>query len=172
MSFWIHAFCNQSTADITVADLRKGIEQRLELLTYLFCPEDEEDPEEVLQRLRIEDHSKEQGFQEFRLFYKKNRSSFIRVDRHDRAGIDELDEEVLADRSEPEILELRKKLELATDDVTFCLKSDDVEAMGFPIAIAAAALFVDRKGGVIQSGNYTWMTPSGNEVEVLCELEE
>ena len=28
-----------------------------------------------------------------------------------------------------------------TEDVSFCLKSDDVDGMGFPIAIAAAVLF-------------------------------
>ena len=48
MSFWIHAYCNNSVASVTSQELATGISERLASLTYLFCPEKEEDPAEVI----------------------------------------------------------------------------------------------------------------------------
>jgi hypothetical protein len=39
MSFWVHAYCNESVASVTPKELADGIAERLKLLTYLFCPE-------------------------------------------------------------------------------------------------------------------------------------
>jgi hypothetical protein len=38
MSFWVHAYCNESVASVTPEELSDGIAERLKLLTYLFCP--------------------------------------------------------------------------------------------------------------------------------------
>ncbi len=43
--------------------------------------------------------------------------------------------------------------------------------MGFPLSIAAAAYLVQKAGGLIQSGHYSWMVPSGREVRILAEIE-
>ena len=58
MSFWVHAYCNESVASVTPKDLADGIAERLKLLTYLFCPAEEEEPSDILARQRIEDKSR------------------------------------------------------------------------------------------------------------------
>jgi hypothetical protein len=59
----------------------------------------------------------------------------------------------------------------AKEDVSFSLKAHDVEAMGFPLSIAAASYLVQKAGGLIRSGSYSWMVPSGKEVRILAEFE-
>ena len=65
---------------------------------------------------------------------------------------------------------VRDLLASATEDVTFSLTAEDVDGMGFPLAIAAARYLVKRAGGVILSGRYSWMVPSrGKDVDILAE---
>ena len=45
MSIWVRVFCQESVAGVTPEQMRAGIAKRLRLLTYLFCPEDEEVPD-------------------------------------------------------------------------------------------------------------------------------
>jgi hypothetical protein len=171
MSFWIHAYCNESVAAVTPDNLLDGIRRRLALLTYLFCPEHEEDPDEVLARLRIEDHSGADSFQEFRMYYRADSPTFINIHRGGRGGVVELEQIVLAHRPEPGIADIARRMRDVTEDVAFCLKSPDVQGMGFPLSIAAAACLVEKKGGLIQSGTYSWMIPSGNEVKIILEFD-
>lgn len=171
MSFWVHAFCNESVASVTPKELADGIAERLTLLTYLFCPAEKEEPSDVLARLRIEDKSTDGTFRVFLMHYRADSPVFIRIDRSDRGANDELDQEVLSQRKEPAVAKVRQMLDKATEDVSFCLKAHDIEAMGFPLSIAAAAYLVQRAGGLIQSGSYSWMVPSGREVEVIAEIE-
>jgi hypothetical protein len=105
------------------------------------------------------------------MHYRADSPVFIRIDRTDRGGIDELDQEVLALGTEPALAKVRQMLANATEDVSFCLKAHDVEAMGFPLSIAAAAYLVQKAGGLIQSGSYSWMVPSGREVQIVAEIE-
>ena len=171
MSFWIHAYCNQSVASVTPAELAEGIGARLSLLTYLFCPAEEEEPDDVLARLKIEDQSTDGTFRVFLMRYRADSPTFIRIERTDRAGLEELDREVLSHRPEPAVARVRAMLADATEDVTFCLKAHDVDAMGFPLAIAAAAFLTQKAGGLIQSGSYSWMIPHGREVQRIAEIE-
>jgi hypothetical protein len=173
MSFWIHAYCNGSVASVTPRELADGIAERLSLLRSLFCPAKEEEPDEVLARLRIDDRSDDGTFQVFLMHYRKDSPHCIRINRSaDHGGIDELEQEVLSTREEPEVARVRVMLKDVRENVSFCLKADDVEAMGFPLAIAAAAYLVNRAGGgVIQSGWYSWMVPRGREVEIIAEIE-
>jgi hypothetical protein len=172
MSFWVHAYCNNSVASVTPKELAGGIAERLKLLTYLFCPAEEEDPDEVLARLRIDDASTDGSFQAFLMHYRTDTPVFIRIDRTaDRGAAEELDQEVLAHRTEPEVVQVRSMLRHVNEHVAFCLKAHDVEAMGFPLSIAAAAYLVQKAGGVIQSGSYSWMIPRGREVSIIAECD-
>src|SRR5262249_20309324 len=145
MSFWIHAYCNDSVASVTPKELATGIAERLKLLTYLFCPAEEEEPHEVLARLKIEDNSTDGTFQVFQMHYRTDTPVFISIDRiPGRGGIEELDQEVLAHRDGPSIARVRGMLANVKEDVLFCLKAHDVEAMGFPLSIAAAAYLVQK----------------------------
>lgn len=170
MSFWVHAFCNESVESVTPDELITGIARRLKLLTYLFCPDDEEDPEAVLSRVRIENPSGDPFFGLYQLRYRSNSGGFIPIGRNGRGAILELDEE-LAHRREPGVQRIREMLREASDHVTFSLRSSDVSGMGFPLCIAAAAYLVELKGGVIQSGTYSWMAPHGNEVRTILEIQ-
>jgi len=67
---------------------------------------------------------------------------------------------------------VRELLLGTTERVTFFLTGQDVEGMGFPLAIAAASYLVQTAGGVIQSGNGSWMIPDGKEVTILGEWPE
>jgi hypothetical protein len=157
---------------VTPKELASGIAERLSLLTYLFCPAEEEEPSDVLARLKIEDKSTDGTFQVFLMHYRRDSPVFIRIDRTPhRGGIEELDQEVLAHRRGPSIERVRGMLAKVKEDVSFCLKAHDVEAMGFPLSIAAAAYLVQKAGGLIQSGTYSWMVPSGREVEIIEEFE-
>jgi hypothetical protein len=172
MSFWIHAFCHQTVASVSTQELASGIAESLSLITYKFCPEKEEDPEEVLARLKIEDMSGRGSFEVFRLHYRADSPLFIRMDRHsNRASIEEMDHELLAKRPEHEMAPVRDLLAKATEDVSFSLSLEDVRGMGFPLAIAAARHLVNKAGGLILSGRYSWMVPKGKEVKILTEFE-
>ena len=171
MSFWIHAFCHQSVATVTPDDLKAGIAKRLKLLTYLFCPEDEEDPDQVLSRLRIENRSADNSFGEFLLYYRQDSAAFIHVGRYGPEAVDELEESLQSRRDAKGIGQIRQMLAGVKEDVSFDLKASDARGMGFPLAIAGAAYLVEQAGGLIQSGTYTWMVPDGAEVRILLELK-
>src|SRR5262245_5942992 len=86
MSFWVCAYCNESVASITPRQLREGIGKRLHLLTYLFCPPNEEDPDSVLRRLRIENSGTANAeFQTYLMYYQEDSPLFIRIDRQVKA---------------------------------------------------------------------------------------
>jgi hypothetical protein len=50
-------------------------------------------------------------------------------------------------------------------------QESDVDAMGFPLSIAAASYLVQKTGGLNQSGSYSWMVPDGKEVRVIAKIE-
>jgi hypothetical protein len=172
MSFWICAYCNESVASVTPQELAEGIAKRLSLLTYLFCPKDEEEPDEVLARLRIESKSTDGTFRVFLMHYRKDSPVFIRIDRVDdpQGDIEEV-QEALSERTEPEVAAISQMLGKAKELVSFCLKAHDMEAMGFPLSIAAAAYLVQKAGGLIQSGSYSFMVPTGRDVQFLAEID-
>jgi hypothetical protein len=170
MAFWVHAFCKESVADVTPAFLREGIAKRLPLLTALFCPEREEPPKVVLERLRIEDRSKTPGAFETYLLHHRTDGLFINASRHGRGAIDELESDILPRLRGKGLDRVKELLADAREDVGFALTASDIDGMGFPLAIAAAATLVARAGGVIQSGSYSWMLPAGNEVSIVCEV--
>ena len=92
MSFWVQALCNKSVGSETADSLKQGIAQRLKVLTYLFCPDEEEDPDAVLKRLDITSKSQDGVFRNYLMRYRTG-SSFIRIDRHNRSAVEELEQE-------------------------------------------------------------------------------
>jgi hypothetical protein len=163
LSFWVHAFCKKSIADVTADELREGIAERLELLTYLFCPDDEEPPKKVIARLRVERRSPKTF-----LIHLNKSGPFINATRHGRDAIEEVEAILPRFGKLDGLPKVKKLLASATEDMSFDLKASHVRGMGFPVAIAAAATLVARADGVIQSGTYSWMVPSGREVDLFC----
>jgi len=175
MAFWVTAYCHRSVAAVTPAELRDGIAARLRSLTYLFCPEDEEDPDAVLARLRITAPVAGDSFQRYELRYRPGPVGLVLAERYpDRGSADEVDADVLAPRAgagETDVSPVRDLLADVTETVSMGLKAHDVRGMGFPLAVAAAATLVERAGGVIRSGSYSWMVPDGRDVRILAEYE-
>jgi hypothetical protein len=150
MSFWIHALCESTVASVTPEDLRAGIGERLETLTYLFCPENEEDPEDVLASIDIVRLPDNGTFERFGVKYGVEKRGYVSVDRNDRATADTIQREVLPylEAVPPSLGSFRAsdislRLLHVTEDVSFCLKARDLDGMGFPLAIAGAAYLVD-----------------------------
>lgn len=165
MSFWVHAFCNKTVTDVTADELRDGIAKRLEMLTLLFCPDDEEPVEKVLAALRVETPNRKTF-----LIHTSKSGPFINATLYERDAIEEVEARLPALGRKDGLAKLRKMLVAAKEDVSFDLKASHVSGMGFPVAIAAAAALVERRGGVIQSGTFSWMVPAGREVKIVAEV--
>jgi hypothetical protein len=167
MSSWVRVFVG-NPVDLTPDSLRGGIAHRLELLTYLFCPEDEEDPEDVLSRLTIQSVSTKSGDLAYALRYRAGSGHFIRLDRTtDPLAIEgEISEflELLENRTEPEASRVRSALQSVRETYALDLKASDLNSMGWPLAIAAAAFLADEGAGIIQADGSGWMLPHGREV--------
>lgn len=153
---------------LTVDSLRAGIERRLELLTYLFCPDDEIEPAVLLKQLRIEETS--DGTLIIR--WRPRMRYPIRVYRFG----EELEEQlemasfVLDSYPAKSIKTPLRIIESAVDGVGFW-QGYDRDDMGWPVVIAAASTLVDQAGGAIVSGEYGWLVPHGNEVRWILDPE-
>jgi len=145
----------------------------LALLTYLFCPEEEEDPDVVLERLRIDDISKPNGTLVWLLRYRENDDGFIRLERwQDPAMVlGEVQElaEVLEGRAGEGVDAVRSVLCNAKESAALALSVRDLDSMGWPLAIAAAAHFAETGRGLLQADGSGWMRPDGHEVSWVVE---
>ena len=78
----------------------------------------------------------------------------------------------LARMRRPEARWVKELLRGATESVGFSLKVIHHTGIGFPLALAAVATLVNFAGGVIRSGDSSWMVPSGNEVDIILEYDQ
>jgi len=168
MSIWIRSFLASPLGPLDPAVFQAGIEERLGLLTYLFCPEDEEEPEVVIDRLRVEAVDQDN----VRIFYRSEPERFLPVERWsgDRAA-EEVQEELerLSDYPSADADKVRELVRNAVETVAFELKLSDAQGMGWPTAIAAAAKIVEIAGGVVSADDSGWMVPAGKEVSFLLD---
>ena len=81
MSFWVHAWCKATVADVTPSNLSAGIAERLSELTRFFLVDSPASPQDVLEQLRIEDLSNDGTFREFKMHYRPDSSTFIHIRR-------------------------------------------------------------------------------------------
>jgi hypothetical protein len=146
--------------------IHAGIKKRLALLTYLFCPDEEEEPELVLRRLRIEavrENELKIRWRE-RMRYPTRLYRFGAELARQIAGVNfGLQSLSKSKRRRPEQI-----LHSAIDGAGF-LQSYDRGNMGWPVVIAAAAALVEQAGGVIVTNGSGWFIPSGNEVKRILD---
>jgi hypothetical protein len=138
------------------------------VVTYLFCPDEEEEPEDVLARLRVDAENSDN----LRIFYREEADRYIPVERYSGDRAEEEVEEAIEDLErypDQDAQRVRESLSGIVETIGFELKYSDVEGMGVPVAVAAAAKLVDLFGGIISADDYGWMVPSGNEVEIILE---
>ncbi|PQO34626.1 hypothetical protein DTL21_14050 [Bremerella cremea] len=168
MSIWVRAYLHQPSGTQVAELLSQGIAQRLPLLTFLFSPEAEEEPEDVLERLRVQPD----GDKDWEIYYRDDPDWFLPVERFTgEAAQEEIEEalEELEDYSHLETEPVREFLAGVVETIGFELKLSDAEGMGTPVAIAAATKLVETFGGIVSADGYGWMLPSGNEVDVIME---
>ncbi len=171
MSIWIRAVCTPRV-QLDEAGLQSAIAKRLKWLTYLFCPEEEEEPDDVLARLRVEKYEGSRG-PIFNLHYRTD-TGFISCDSYlDADAQEEVEElrEFIEERQGPDAEKVRAVLSKAVQTVGFELKASDARSMGWPLAIAAAAWIAEEGAGLLQADGQGWMAPSGSEVEMLLGEE-
>lgn len=163
----ICVFSPRLITSLTEPLLHAGIEQRLPLLTYLFCPEDELPPESVLAQLRIETNAAD----ELKLRWKPRMRYPVRAYKFGEELAQQKQMATFALRSYPEDVAARHRavIDSADDGVGF-FQGYDRDDMGWPLVIAAACALVDQAGGVIVTNGYGWFVPSGNEVKCVLEL--
>jgi hypothetical protein len=171
----IVVFVRTPLGELDPALVAKGLHERLTLLTYLFCPEHEEPPNDVLKRTRIESL----GDDSLTIRWRPARSRFpLRVDlvkgRRLRSrtidrlaalqrGVDS------GDYSDAQTRRVRNALAQAAECVGFFLSPVDRRGMGWPVAIAAAAKLAYVGDGVIGTNDSGWMVPDGNEVSWILQ---
>jgi hypothetical protein len=166
----IVVFVRTHLGKLDPALVAKGVHERLTLLTYLFCPEQEEPPDKVLKRTRIESS----GDDSLTIRWRPARSRFpLRVDLVKGPRFRSRTINTLAalqrgvecgDYSDAQAGPVRNVLAQAIECVGFFLSPVDRRGMGWPVAIAAAAKLAEVGNAVIGTNGSGWMVPHGNEV--------
>jgi hypothetical protein len=172
MSIWVRAFCRKSVATATPVAMRDGIAMRWRPMIFLLSPEAEEEPGDVLARLRIEDHSGGEGFRLFHLVYRVGGDRFIRAERwSDEAARQEVEEcrEDLIDREELEVEAVTALLDDCLEAVGFELKMSDAQGMGMPVAVSAAVWVAEIGDGIVHAEGYGWLLPQGNAAVLMLD---
>jgi hypothetical protein len=171
MSIWVRAFCRKSVAKATPEAMRDGIAQRWASMIFLISTEDDDEPDAVLDRLRIEDHSGGE-FRLCHLLYRESSAHFLRAERWtgpaSRLEVEESLEE-LRDREEPAVETVLTILAETVETVGFELSLRDAKRMGFPLAIAAAVWLAEIGNGIAHAEGYGWLLPEGNAALLVLE---
>jgi hypothetical protein len=169
MSLWVTAFCRKSVAGVQPEEMHAAIAARLEELTLLILPENEEEPDELLKRLRVEDDSNRNEFQNFAIYYRKDDRPIpaCRWEREQarNEGLEWL--EKFADGNEPEAELIRAVLANVTDSVAIELKLSDIQGMGWPVAIGAAVWLAEIGEGVVHATDCGWFVPDNGGARLL-----
>ncbi len=173
MSLWLEVFCQQRLGKIEPEAMLEGIGKRLELLTYLYCPDDEEEPEVVLKRIKIRSDPKVPRV--LYLHARKEPEKFIRIDYGPvSAGYEVVQEKLerlarLPDQANPDLQRVQEFLKATQEAVGFQLLFSDMDTMGWPVAVAAAAWIAERGNGIMRSDSGEWMLPSEREVAYIFD---
>ena len=171
MSIRLRAVARTTLAAVTPELLHGAITQRLEALTALYRPHDDEPPRQILARLRVEREGKE-PFSVWRIYYSAD-GSYVRVQRWVgpawEADRRELFEEV-EKLDDPSAQQVRALLTDAKESVGFDLEAADARGMGWPVTMAAAAGLARASGGLIRALGEGWLEPKGNEVGSVIEI--
>jgi hypothetical protein len=166
MSLRIRALCPSSIAAVTAETLCNGIAERLPVLAAYYG---EDGAEATIARLRADDA----GDGAWILRYAEGPSRSLRIERWTEPG--RVAGEVagmralLSDCDEDGVEDVRALLDDVKEVVGIEIEMSDVEGIGWAVAIAAAACFAARGGGLIQAENEGWMAPDGRGVEQVLD---
>jgi hypothetical protein len=132
-------YCRKHVGQINPADLTVAIKDRLEDFSDLFA---QEDPDDVLARLRIEEVPSESYSQTLHLHYLEDGPPIVisRVGNQEivTGEVQEYLEDRFKDREGGEESLVREHLAKTVEIVHFCLKQRHADGMGMPLVYAAA----------------------------------
>lgn len=162
----VRVFSPKRISALTVDILQAGIERRLAILTYLFCPEEEIEPTIILNQLRIENAQDGQ----LQIRWRPRMRYPPRGYRFGEELKDQLQMASYGLRSYPAetVAEARRIIDAAVDGVGF-IQGYTRDNMGWPVVMAAAATIVEQAGGAIVTNGYGWFVPAGNEVQLFFD---
>ncbi len=169
MSIWVSLYCQERIGRIGPSDLATGIVDRLDCFSYLFT---QEDPKEVVTRLRVNEIQEDDDFQLLHLHYLEDGPPIVidRIDNQDRVSgqVKEYPEEFFQDRDGNKERLVRKHLERTVEMFHFCLKQRHADGMGTPLVYAAAAWLGGQGNGLLRVDDQGWMKLDVGEWFILC----
>lgn len=174
VSPWIRTVSRTTLAAVTPELLYQGIESRLAAMAARYCPDDEESPQQVLARLKIEriEPDNKEPFGAWQLHYASSGRP-VRVERMVGKGW-EIDRRALFDevgKGDDEVgKRLRALLTDAKESVGFELSPSDLRGMGLPVCIAAAAALAKAGDGLLRVEGDGWLEPKGKDVEPVMSF--
>jgi hypothetical protein len=174
MSSMIFVFAPTSLAWVIPEALVAGVGERLALLTYLYCPESEERPDDVCKRLRVTMQG-EGAFDTWLLRYGRVHNAQMRIHRvarespatpFRRSGAEDVAYMASLRRDlEPRAgTEVRRVLDSAHDVVTIAMTARAAQRMAWPVGVAAAAWLAARGDGLLHAPGSGWLAPTPKEV--------
>ena len=171
MGIWVNVFCRTPVDALRPADLVRGIERRLAVMTYLLRPAEEEEPAAVARRLDVESMSPGEPLRLLKIRYQVDRDRALVAERWTDPGLVAEDVQDLLGKIEASretaARSIRDHLRGAVETVGIELKAGDARGMGWPVAISAAAEIAERGDGIIHAEGLGWVLPSGNEVDMV-----
>jgi hypothetical protein len=169
MSIWASLYCQDRVGRINPPELVAAIKDRLDLFSDLFA---QEDPKEVLSRLRVDEFRGNEDSQLLHLHYLEDGPPIVidRIGNLDEVSgmVKEYLEESFQNRNSDEERLVREHLGIAVEIFHFCLKQCHADGMGTPLVYAAAAWLGKQGNGLLRADEQGWMRPDGGEWFILC----
>ena len=169
MSIWVRAFIRKPIGKLDVDAIRKMVVPRLELMTSLLCPDDEEPAEDVLGRLKIERTDDNR----LTVGYRKAGTRKMQLQRWTtESKTTEVEEELakLPRGAGPDVV--RKALKSTVESVGIELKLSDANSMGLPLSVAIAAGLAAQFDGIIHIEDRGWFEPQKNELKPIAFVKD
>jgi hypothetical protein len=169
MSIWVSLYCQNPVGEINPPDPVAGISNRLDFLEELFA---QEEPNEVLSRLRVDVISSDLDSQLLHLQYFEEGPPIV-IDRTGNqfeaaARVNEYLNGRFKGREGTNETVLRDHLAKTVESFHFCLKQHHVDGMGMPLVYAAAAWLGKQGNGLLRVDYQGWMKLDGSECFIFC----
>jgi hypothetical protein len=169
MPIFIRTIARTTLSAVTPELLQNAIGSRLETLVGRYSPSDDDTPQQVLARLRVEGGG---SFDDWRLTFSPGARP-IRVQRligkawetDRRAFFDEVDKDEEAGKR------IRALLTDAKESVALQLSDVDAHGMAWPVAMAAAAALAKASDGLVRADGEGWLEVDGKDVALVVPFK-
>lgn len=169
MSIWVSLYCRKRVGKISPPDLVVGIRDRLDYFSDLFA---QEDPKDVISRLRVDEIRGSDDSQLLHLHYLEDGPPIVidRIGNQDEVSreVKEYLEESFQNRDGDAERLVQEHLGRVIENFHFCLKQRHADGMGTPLVYAASAWLGKQGNGLLRADEQGWMKLDGGEWFILC----